>query len=81
MNELAFIFAVESSHFRTVEDTGANPNAMLIWNIVRQRVGLPRISKDDLPAWDGRTYAMPANSFLTTNPTFYAMQQKIALTK
>jgi hypothetical protein len=46
-----FIKDVESRHFRTVHDTGANDCAMLVWNIVRDYAGLPRITRDDLPKW------------------------------
>lgn len=46
-----FIKKVEGDHFRTVGDTGAHPNAMMIWNRVRQHVGLARITIDDLPKY------------------------------
>lgn len=51
MIDTDFIKRVESAHFRTNEDTGANLNAILIWNMVRRHVGLPRIDIDDLPAY------------------------------
>ena len=43
-----FIKKVENDHFRTDQDTGAHPNALLIWNIVRQHVGLPKLSISQL---------------------------------
>lgn len=46
-----FIAEVESKHFRTDADTGANQNAMMIWNIVREYVGLSRLRVQDLPAF------------------------------
>jgi hypothetical protein len=46
-----FVKEVEESHFRTNEDTGANSNALLIWNMVREHVGLPRLDILDLPAY------------------------------
>src|SRR6266540_2438292 len=64
---LVLITEVERDHFRTVEDSGANLNVLLIWNIVRRHAGLPRISRDDLPAWDGNRYTMPAGSRLLAN--------------
>ena len=48
---LEFIRDVEASHFRTDHDTGAQEHALFIWNIVRQKAGLPRLRKSDLPAW------------------------------
>lgn len=53
MNEIDsnFINEVEKAHFRTNQDTGANLNALLIWNLVRKHVGLPRLEVDDLPAY------------------------------
>jgi hypothetical protein len=49
--DLAFVQQVERDHFRTVSDTGANENAMFIWNQVRRHVGLTPLSKDDLAAF------------------------------
>lgn len=52
MNDLIkLIDQVEKAHFRTVDDTGANSCAMLIWNIVRNEAGLPRLQLSDLPAY------------------------------
>lgn len=50
-NLLKFIADVEDSHFRTTEDTGANPNALMIWGMVRQFAGLKRLALEDLPQW------------------------------
>lgn len=47
----AFIKDVESKYFRTNTDTGANDNALFIWNRVRNHVGLKNLVKTDLPAW------------------------------
>ncbi len=55
---------IEASHFRTEHDTGANDCALLIWNALRRRVGLPWLEKKHLPAWDGTRYAMPEVSNL-----------------
>ena len=49
--DLDFIANVERCHFRTNTDTGANPNAMLIWNIVREHFCQPRLTVEDLPAF------------------------------
>jgi hypothetical protein len=63
---LTFIERVERAHFRTVEDTGSNLNALLIWNAVREHAGLPRISRDDLARYDETTgrYVTPEGSKL-----------------
>lgn len=47
---LEFIASVERDHFRSDCDTGAQEHAMMIWNIVREYAGLPRITKSGLPA-------------------------------
>ncbi len=49
--DLEFISEVESADFRTVHDTGANHNALYIWNKVRAHVGLERLTKAMLPNW------------------------------
>jgi hypothetical protein len=46
-----FVKSVEEAHFRTVHDTGAHPNALMVWNIVRKHVGMPAIELKDFPAW------------------------------
>lgn len=43
-----FVEDVEKCHFRSAYDTGANQNALFIWNIVRQKAGLPHLDLDDL---------------------------------
>lgn len=43
-----FIADVEDCHFRTNGDTGANKNAMFIWNIVRNWAGMECLEEDDL---------------------------------
>lgn len=67
---LAAIKAVESAHFRTNEDTGANGCASLVWNALRRQFGLPVVTRDDLPAWDEQRkgYYMPEGSKLLTAP-------------
>ena len=67
---LAAIKAVESAHFRTNEDTGANQRASLVWSALRRQFGLPMIARDDLPAWDEARggYYMPEKSKLLTAP-------------
>lgn len=39
---------LESRFFRTAHDTGANPNALLIWNLVREQYGLEPLTEDAL---------------------------------
>lgn len=65
-----FIREFEQSHFRTTEDTGANPSAMMLWNCARHRVGLPLIGPEDLPTWDAKKakYVLPKGSKLTGVP-------------
>lgn len=46
-----FIAGVEARNFRTVHDTGANQNAMFLWNQLRRFAGLPEITRDSLPAY------------------------------
>ena len=46
-----FIKEVEKAHFRTKADTGANSNALMIWNMVRQHAGLRRLTLEDLPGY------------------------------
>lgn len=46
-----FIEKVEKAYFRTDEDTGANWNALFVWNRVRDHVGLSQLRKEDLPAY------------------------------
>jgi hypothetical protein len=53
-----FISEVEASYFRSAYDTGANLNALLIWNLVRENAGLPRLKLTDLPA-----YCVTCNSY------------------
>ncbi len=43
-----FIESTERKYFRTASDTGANSNALLIWNCVREHAGLKRLTKDEL---------------------------------
>lgn len=43
-----FIADVEACHFRSGFDTGANPNALFIWNIVRNWAGMDSLEQDDL---------------------------------
>lgn len=45
---IQFIETTEAAHFRTPYDTGANLNALLVWNLVRRFAGLPRLTRDDL---------------------------------
>lgn len=48
---LKFIQDMEDRHFSTDCDTGANHNAMFIWNQVREFAGLHRLKKTNLPSW------------------------------
>ena len=43
-----FMLRVERAHFRTEYDTGANSNALFIWNMVRRFAGLTRLDIQDL---------------------------------
>ena len=45
---LEFIADVESRHFRTQYDTGANINTMIVWNMLRKFAGLDELTRDDL---------------------------------
>lgn len=71
---LAILKEVEAAHFRTVHDTGAHPNANIVWNALRRRLGLPYINREDLPVWDAERngYYMPENSKLLTAPEILA---------
>ena len=55
-----FIQRVEGSFFRTGHDWGANPNALLVWNLVREHAGMDRLTRDDLirrhAETDGKTF-------------------------
>jgi hypothetical protein len=58
---LQFIKETEAAHFRTVHDTGANLNALLVWNLVREHAGLPRLRLSDL-----RSYCSKCACYHTT---------------
>lgn len=57
----------ELKHFRTDQDTGASEHAQIVLNTFRHNAGLPPISKNDLPVWDGKQYAAPIHSNLIAN--------------
>ncbi len=48
---LSFIKSVEDNHFRTDTDTGANLNALFIWNRIREYAGLEPLRLEDLPSY------------------------------
>lgn len=48
MDILEFIDQTEGSYFRTHHDTGANMNALFIWNQLREFAGMPKLTKRDL---------------------------------
>ena len=48
---LQFIADTERAHFRTVHDSGANSNAMMLWNLLREHAGLSKLRLNDLPTW------------------------------
>lgn len=48
MIDLEFIADIERRFFRTEHDTGANINALMIWNLVRKEAGLPKLQVFDL---------------------------------
>lgn len=48
---LKFIAETEKSHFRTINDFGANPHALAIWNMIRTYAGLAELLLEDLPTW------------------------------
>ena len=64
--------SVEESHFRTTEDTGANGNALVVWNALRSQLNLPRLTKEDLASYDNKsnTYRTPKHSKLISNIRF-----------
>lgn len=43
-----FIKDVEAANFRTNSDTGANDNALFVWNILREYAGMPKLTHDEL---------------------------------
>ena len=45
---LNFIEKTEASLFRTNMDTGANPNALIVWNHLREFAGLDDLTHKDL---------------------------------
>lgn len=55
-----FIADVEACHFRTGHDTGANPCALMVWNILREWAGMQSLDRDDLirrhAETDGKTF-------------------------
>ena len=60
---------VEEIHFRTVADTGAHMNAMIVMNTFRGLAGLARLQRDDLPSKvdaNGESI-MPEHSLLLAN--------------
>lgn len=64
---LEALSSIESSHFRTVHDHGATEHAQIVLGHLRSMIGLPMVFKKDLPIWDGKKYAMPADSNLIAN--------------
>lgn len=48
MIDLEFIADIERRFFRTEHDSGADLNALMIWNLVRQEAGLPKLQVLDL---------------------------------
>lgn len=53
----AWIRDYERRHFRTPFDTGANLNAMIVWNGLRTAAGLPELTQVDLLRRQFSTYA------------------------
>ena len=49
INVQEMIETIERRHFRTAYDTGANSNALIVWNSVRDFCGLPYKGIADLP--------------------------------
>lgn len=70
---------VEVAHFRTIHDTGANQQAMIVMNSFRRAVGLPFIHREDLPTWDEakKGYYMPVESKLLCAPDFLVKGGKV----
>ncbi|RYY74485.1 MAG: hypothetical protein EOO52_13045 [Gammaproteobacteria bacterium] len=61
----SFIKTAEADHFRTTSDTGSNFHAMVILNVARVTAGLPTLTVNDLPRWNGvDKYVIPAQSNL-----------------
>lgn len=48
MSLIEFIEDVEKCNFRSGHDTGANSNALMVWNILREWAGMERLTSDDL---------------------------------
>ena len=78
-NIIDIIKHIELRHFRTVDDTGANPCAITVMNCLRREVGLDYIFNEDLPAWDNvrNGYYMPENSKLLCAPEILARGGKV----
>ena len=64
---LDFIRKVETNYLRTNIDAGATENALLMLNTARSMIGMPNITIQDLPKWNGEKYVMPPNSNLLAN--------------
>lgn len=77
---LELIDRIERSHFRTHQDTGANSNALLIWNIVREAAGLPRLTLRDLAERALKDYQQCAGRALQRGDD-EAAQQYVAAAK
>jgi hypothetical protein len=44
----SYMADIESRMFRTNQDVGANSNALMVWNTLREHAGLPRLTRDNL---------------------------------
>lgn len=75
-----FIKEFQAAHFRTVHDTGSNPFALNLWNMVRSKAGLASIDYTDLRAWciDCKKYHVRPHSRI---PSKYDSQEVIAAFK
>lgn len=59
MDLIEFIEQTEKAYFRTNMDTGANMNALFVWNRVREFAGLPELTHDDLSQRHADTRPVP----------------------
>ena len=65
---------IESNHFRTEHDTGANPNALFIWNLVRKSQGLPSLKLEDL-----KPFCVTHNKYHPINLDYGCVKKTISL--
>lgn len=71
-----FITDVEACHFRTAHDTGANRNALMVWNILRNYAGLDCLETDDLHKNHARVDGLDWEQVKADSEAFDAWQKE-----